>query len=316
MPEARLRLAGRALGRGAVAPRVLAAADPPALVAAVPPVRADRAVETQAAGAIPGAEVREAGTLAAGTPGVVTPVDRAAVKETVDLDLDGGHAAGRMRILIAEDDPILGGQVRRALAMEGHAVDLAVDGVDAAHMGAHEPYDLVILDLGLPALDGLSILRQWRSEGHEMPVLILTARDGWTAKVDGLDAGADDYITKPFHMPELSARVRALLRRRTGKSPALFEFDDLVIDLATMRCLKDGMTVDLTAQEAAVLSYLLHNMGRMVTRTELSDHIYSYDGDRDSNTIAVFVARLRKKLGHDLIRTLRGRGYVIDKPGT
>ncbi len=242
-------------------------------------------------------------------------MDRAAAKETVDLDPDGRHVAGPMRILIAEDDPVLGGQVRRALAMEGHAVDLAADGVDAAHMGAHEPYDLVILDLGLPALDGLSILRQWRSEGREMPVLILTARDGWTAKVDGLDAGADDYITKPFHMPELSARVRALLRRRTGKAPAVFEFDGVAIDLATMRCLRDGMTVDLTAQEAAVLSYLMHNMGRMVTRTELSDHIYSYDGDRDSNTIAVFVARLRKKLGHDLIRTLRGRGYVIDKPG-
>ena len=206
--------------------------------------------------------------------------------------------------------------MRRALAMEGHAVDLSADGVDVAHMGAHEPYDLVILDLGLPALDGLSILRQWRAEGRDMPVLILTARDGWTAKVDGLDAGADDYITKPFHMPELSARVRALLRRRAGKSPSLFESEDVVIDIATMRCLRDGMTVDLTAQEAAVLSYLMHNMGRMVTRTELSEHIYSYDGDRDSNTIAVFVARLRKKLGHDLIRTLRGRGYLIEKPET
>ncbi len=220
-----------------------------------------------------------------------------------------------MRILIAEDDPVLGEQVQRALAAQGHAVDLARDGLDAAHLGVHEPYDLAILDLGLPALDGLSVLRQWRADGRDMPVLILTARDGWTAKVDGLDAGADDYITKPFHMPELSARVRALLRRAVGKPPGLVTFGEVVIDPATMRCLKNGISVDLTAQEAAVLSYLLHNLGRMVTRTELSDHIYPYDGDRDSNTIAVFVARLRKKLGHDLIRTFRGRGYVIDAPG-
>jgi two-component system OmpR family response regulator len=219
-----------------------------------------------------------------------------------------------MRILIAEDDEVLGQQVRRALAADGHAVDLAKNGLDAAHLGAHEPYDLAILDLGLPVLDGLSILRRWREERRDMPVLILTARDGWTAKVDGLDAGADDYMTKPFHMPELSARVRALLRRRSQSGPTLFRHGDVTVDPATMRCLRDGMTVDLTAQEAAVLSYLLHNLGRMVSRTELSDHIYDYDGDRDSNTIAVFVARLRKKLGHDLIQTTRGRGYMIDVP--
>ena len=219
-----------------------------------------------------------------------------------------------MRILIAEDDAVLGQQVRRALAAEGHAVDLATDGQDAAHLGAHEPYDLAILDLGLPVLDGLSVLRRWREERRDMAVLILTARDGWTAKVDGLDAGADDYMTKPFHMPELAARVRALLRRRSQAGPALFRHGNVTVDPATMRCLRDGMTVDLTAQEAAVLSYLLHNLGRMVSRTELSDHIYDYDGDRDSNTIAVFVARLRKKLGHDLIHTSRGRGYMIDVP--
>lgn len=219
-----------------------------------------------------------------------------------------------MRILIAEDDEALGQQVRRALAADGHAVDLATNGLDAAHLGAHEPYDLAILDLGLPALDGLTVLRRWREERQDMPVLVLTARDGWTAKVDGLDAGADDYMTKPFHMPELSARVRALLRRRSQAGPALFRHGDVTVDTATMRCLRGGMTVDLTAQETAVLSYLLHNLGRMVSRTELSDHIYDYDGDRDSNTIAVFVTRLRKKLGHDLIHTSRGRGYMIDVP--
>lgn len=219
-----------------------------------------------------------------------------------------------MRILIAEDDEVLGQQVRRALAADGHAVDVATNGLDAAHLGAHEPYDLAILDLGLPVLDGLSVLRRWREERRDMAVLILTARDGWTAKVDGLDAGADDYMTKPFQMPELSARVRALLRRRSQTGPALFRNGDVTVDPATMRCLRGGMTVDLTAQEAAVLSYLLHNLGRMVSRSELSDHIYDYDGDRDSNTIAVFVARLRKKLGHDLIHTTRGRGYMIDVP--
>jgi two-component system OmpR family response regulator len=233
---------------------------------------------------------------------------------TVDRALRNGLGRRTMRILIAEDDVVLGQQVRRALTADGHAVDVTTDGVDAAHLGATEPYDLAILDLGLPALDGLSVLRSWRAVRPDLAVLILTARDGWTAKVDGLDAGADDYMTKPFHMPELSARVRALMRRRAAAVTAQFRQGDVTIDLGTMRCVKAGMTVDLTAQEAAVLSYLLHNLGRMVSRSELSDHIYSYDGDRDSNTIAVFVARLRRKLGHDLIRSMRGRGYMIDQP--
>jgi len=221
-----------------------------------------------------------------------------------------------MRILIAEDDEVLGQQVRRALAAEGHAVDLATDGQDAAHLGAHEPYDLAILDLGRRQCGRRERGRREREFRKRRPQRRwrLTARDGWTVKVDGLDAGADDYITKPFHMPELAARVRALLRRRSQAGPALFRHGNVTVDPATMRCLRDGMTVDLTAQETAVLSYLLHNLGRMVSRTELSDHIYDYDGDRDSNTIAVFVARLRKKLGHDLIHTSRGRGYMIDVP--
>ena len=171
---------------------------------------------------------------------------------------------------------------------------------------------MVILDIGLPERDGISVLRDWRKQGIDTPVLILTARDGWSERVDGLDAGADDYMTKPFHMSELAARVRAILRRQSGLMNSIFEKDDVVFDKRSGRVTIAGIPVELTAQEAAVLSYLVHNSGRMVSRTELSEHIYEYDGDRDSNTIAVFVTRLRKKLGADLITTVRGRGYMID----
>ncbi len=217
-----------------------------------------------------------------------------------------------MRILIAEDDVVLSGQIKRALALDGHVVDVAHEGVDAAHLGATEPYDIVVLDIGLPAKDGITILKEWRSGGVKTPVLILTARDGWTERVDGLDAGADDYMSKPFHMPELSARIRALLRRRADMTNPIFSKGPVEFDTRNQRVMVDGFPVDLTAQEAAVLAYLVHNAGRMVMRTELSEHIYEYDGERDSNTIAVFVTRLRKKLGADFIQTVRGRGYMID----
>lgn len=216
-----------------------------------------------------------------------------------------------MRILLAEDEIALCDQVKRALATDGHAVDLAHDGIEAAHLGATEPYDLVILDIGLPGRDGISVLKQWRQSGVDTPVLILTARDGWSEKVDGLDAGADDYMTKPFHMAELAARVRVLYRRKTGRTNPVFKRGDVTIDLRTGRTVRAGMIVELTQQEIAVLSYLVHHAGRMISRTELSEHIYEYDGDRDSNTIAVFVARLRKKLGADFIETTRGRGYMV-----
>jgi two-component system OmpR family response regulator len=217
-----------------------------------------------------------------------------------------------MRLLLAEDDPALADQIRHSLAQEGRAVDLVMDGEEAAFMGATEPYDLIVLDIGLPKRDGISVLREWRNQGISTPVLILTARDGWSARVDGLDAGADDYITKPFHMAELLARVRALLRRRMGQQMPLFQVGGLSFDIRMGRAMANGVPIDLTAQETAVLTYLVHNAGRLVSRTELSEHIYSYDGDRDSNTIAVFIARLRKKLGVDVIRTIRGRGYMID----
>jgi two-component system, OmpR family, response regulator len=217
-----------------------------------------------------------------------------------------------MRILIAEDEALLCGQIKKALALEGHAVDTAGDGEEAAHLGATEPYDVVILDIGLPTKDGITILKEWRRAGVETPVLILTARDGWSERVNGLDAGADDYMSKPFHMPELSARLRALLRRRSGMSNPVFSRGPLEFDTRTQRVVVSGFPVELTAQECAVLTYLIHNVGRMVSRTELSEHIYEYDGERDSNTIAVFVTRLRKKLGADIITTVRGRGYMID----
>ena len=216
-----------------------------------------------------------------------------------------------MRILVAEDDVTLGQQIKSALSEEGRAVDVAADGEEALFLGATEPYDLVVLDIGLPERDGISVLKEWRKKNVATPVLILTARDGWSERVDGLDAGADDYMTKPFHMPELSARIRAMLRRQTGNVNPVFQRGPIVFDSRTNKVLNNGMPVSLTAQELAVLSYMFHNAGRMISRTELSEHIYEYDGDRDSNTIAVFVNRLRKKLGKDLITSARGQGYQL-----
>ncbi|MES2334106.1 MAG: response regulator transcription factor [Pseudomonadota bacterium] len=217
-----------------------------------------------------------------------------------------------MRILLAEDEVVLCDQIKKVLMAEGRIVDVVRDGQEACFLGATESYDMIILDLGLPVRDGISVLREWRSTGVATPVLILTARDGWSDRVDGLDAGADDYLTKPFHLPELAARVRAALRRSSGRSNPLFQHGDVVFDTRHGRATLDGVPVDLTSQEVAVLSYLIHNTGRLISRTELSEHIYAYDGDRDSNTIAVFINRLRKKLGPDLIQTVRGRGYMID----
>ncbi|MDE3079098.1 MAG: response regulator transcription factor [Paracoccaceae bacterium] len=218
-----------------------------------------------------------------------------------------------MRILIGEDEEALCTQMRTALETEGHAVDVTHRGEETLFMGQSEPYDLVILDLGLPEIDGLTILKRWRRDGVDVPVLIVTARSGWSERIDGLDAGADDYVTKPFHMPELLARVRALLRRRFGQTTPVFERGGLRYEVRSGLATRDGLAVDLTQLESAVMTYLVMNMGRFVSRSEISDHIYAYDGDRDSNTIAVFINRLRAKLGSDLIRTVRGRGYMIEK---
>ena len=216
-----------------------------------------------------------------------------------------------MRILLAEDEPVLANQIKDTLKSEGLTVDIASDGAEAQYLGETEPYDLIILDIGMPIRDGLTVLKNLRSGGNDTSILMLTARNDWTDRVDGLDAGADDYVTKPFHMAELSARVRAMIRRKAGKSNPVFAKDDVSFDSRTNQVMVKGVPASLTSQEIAVLSYLFHNAGRLVSRTELSEHIYQYDGDRDSNTIAVFVNRLRNKLGNDLIETVRGRGYVI-----
>jgi len=219
-----------------------------------------------------------------------------------------------MRLLVVEDDPELARQLSEGLGDAGYVVDLARDGEEGHFLGDTEPYDAVILDLGLPKLDGLSVLERWRQDGRNMPVLVLTARDRWRDKVAGIDAGADDYVAKPFHMEEVLARVRALLRRASGHASNTLVCGPLEIDTRAARVTVDGTTVSLTAQEYRLLAYLMHHQGRIVSRTELTEHLYDQNFDRDSNTIEVFVGRLRKKLKVDLIETARGLGYRLSAP--
>jgi len=216
-----------------------------------------------------------------------------------------------MRILVVEDDQDLNRQIKAALAHAGYAVDCALDGEEGHFLGDTESYDAAILDLGLPTLDGLSVLERWRREGRNMPVLILTARDRWSDKVAGMDAGADDYVAKPFHMEELLARVRALLRRQAGFASSEIECGPLRLDTRTARVTCDGAPVKLTSLEFRLLSYLMHHRGRVVPRMELVEHLYEQDFDRDSNTIEVFIGRLRKKIPGHLIETVRGLGYRL-----
>jgi two-component system OmpR family response regulator len=220
-----------------------------------------------------------------------------------------------MRILVVEDDPDLQGQLVRALGDAGYVADAAGDGEDALFMGETEPYDAVVLDLGLPSLDGVTVLERWRAAGKIMPVLILTARDRWREKVAGFDAGADDYLTKPFHTEELLARLRALMRRAAGHATAELEFGPLAVDTRAARVTVNGEAVKLTSHEYRLLAYLMHHSGKVVSRTELVEHMYDQDFDRDSNTIEVFVGRLRKKLGINVIQTVRGLGYKLALPG-
>ena len=219
-----------------------------------------------------------------------------------------------MRILLVEDDPDLSRQLKLVLGDAGYAVDHAPDGEEAQFLGETEPYDAVILDLGLPKIDGLTVLRAWRRADMAVPVLILTARDAWNEKVQGIDAGADDYLAKPFSMEELLARVRALIRRAKGHATAEIACGGVVLDTRTGRVTVDGEPVELTAFEHRVLSYLMHRKGQVVSRTELIEHVYAQNFDRDSNTIEVFVGRLRRKLGTDVIKTVRGLGYRADEP--
>lgn len=219
-----------------------------------------------------------------------------------------------LRLLVVEDDRDLNRQLVAAFEQAGYAVDRAFDGEDGQFLGETEPYDAVVLDMGLPKKDGLRVLEAWRKSGKTMPVLILTARDRWSDKVEGFDAGADDYVTKPFHLEEVLARLRALLRRAVGHATSEFSCGPVILDARAGRVLVDGNPVKLTSHEYRLLAYLMHHMGRVVSRTELVEHLYDQDFDRDSNTIEVFVGRLRKKLGIDIIETVRGLGYVISTP--
>lgn len=219
-----------------------------------------------------------------------------------------------MRILVVEDEPTLRSQLTQMLGAQGYTVDAADNGVDALHAGLNEPYDLMVLDLGLPQLDGISVLQRLREAGKNLPVLVLTARDNWQDKVAGIDAGADDYVGKPFHSEELLARVRALIRRSAGLSSSVLHCGELSLDTRSGKVTESEMPVSLTSHEYKVLSYLMHHLGEVVSRQDLTEHIYAQDFDRDSNTIDVFVGRLRKKFSRPYIQTVRGLGYRLTAP--
>ena len=219
-----------------------------------------------------------------------------------------------MRVLLVEDDPTLNRQLDMALQAAGYAVDVSTNGRDAWALGEAEDFDAVVLDLGLPQMDGLTVLKRWRAAGRGMPVLILTARDHWHEKVAGIDAGADDYLTKPFHTEELLARLRGLIRRASGHASPVLVCGPVELDTRSGRVTLDGQHLPLTSHEFKVLAYLMHHAGAVVSRTELTEHIYAQDFERDSNTIEVFVGRLRKKLPPDLIETVRGLGYRLTPP--
>lgn len=216
-----------------------------------------------------------------------------------------------MRVLVVEDDQGLAADVARALRAEFFAVDVANNGEDGAHLGATEPYDVAVLDLGLPKVDGLTVLQGWRSVGNTLPVLVLTARDGWSEKVAGFKAGADDYLIKPFRVQELVMRLRALVRRSTGHGSTRISCGALVFDAQLGHFELDGLPLRLTAFEWRVLSALILRKDIVVERRELIERVYEYDADVDSNSLEVIVGRLRRKLGANMIQTVRGRGYCL-----
>ena len=219
-----------------------------------------------------------------------------------------------MRALVVEDEATLAAQVAAALRDAGFAVDTAGDGDSAAFMGGTEPYDVVVLDIGLPGRDGVSVLEEWRAEGIATPVLILTARDAWGEKVRGFRAGADDYVTKPFRMEEVVLRVQGLVRRAAGHSSPRLRCGALELDTQLGVFTLEGAALKLTAFEARILSYLIHHAGRIVGRIELSDHIYDSARDPDFNSMEVVIGRLRRKIGRDRIETVRGEGYRLVDP--
>ncbi|MGB7431465.1 MAG: response regulator transcription factor [Ahrensia sp.] len=219
-----------------------------------------------------------------------------------------------MRILVVEDDVDLNRQLRQSLIDAGYVVDTAFDGEEGHHLGDTEPYDCIVLDIGLPQMDGISVLQRWREDKVVTPVIILTARDRWSDKVSGIDAGADDYVTKPFHTEEVLARVRALIRRAAGHASSDITIGPLVLDTKGSKASVAGVTIKLTSHEYRLLAYMAHHKGKVLSRTELTEHLYDQDFDKDSNTIEVFVGRLRRKIGSDMIETVRGLGYRLNEP--
>lgn len=219
-----------------------------------------------------------------------------------------------MRVLVVEDEPALAFRLQQVLDAAGFAVDVAYDGEDGWHLGDTEPYDAIVLDLGLPKIDGVTVLQRWREAGRTMPVLILTARSRWSEKMAGFNAGADDYMTKPFEMEEVVYRLRALIRRASGHSQPELVCGPVRLDSNSGRVTVDGVPVQLTAQEFRILSYLIHHPGRIVSRTELMEHVYDRLFDSDSNSLEVLLGRVRKKVGAGLIQTVRGQGYMLTKP--
>jgi two-component system, OmpR family, response regulator len=215
---------------------------------------------------------------------------------------------------VVEDERPLSQQLTAALGDAGYAVDVALDGARADFLAQTERYDAVVLDLGLPKVDGLSVLRRWREAGLAFPVVVLTARGSWHEKVQGIDSGADDYLSKPFRMEELLARLRALIRRASGQVTPELRCGAVALDARLARVTLAGVPVKLTSHEFRVLSYLMHHRGRVVSQSELTEHIYAQSFDRDSNTVEVFIARLRRKLGSSFIETVRGLGYRIEAP--
>jgi two-component system OmpR family response regulator len=212
-------------------------------------------------------------------------------------------------VLVVEDESQLAEQLKAALSGAGYAVDRAADGARADYLAQTEQYDAVVLDLGVPKIDGLTLLRRWREHGLAFPVIVLTARGSWHEKVQGIDSGADDYVSKPFRMEELLARLRGLIRRASGQVTPEIRCGKVALDARLARVTVDGTPIKLTSHEFRVLSYLMHHRGRVVSQSELTEHIYAQDFDRDSNTVEVFVARLRRKLGATVIETVRGLGY-------
>jgi DNA-binding response OmpR family regulator len=216
-----------------------------------------------------------------------------------------------MRVLLAEDDSRIAASLADALDKAGFAVETAADGEDAWFRGDTEEFDIVVLDLGLPKLDGLTALKRWRKSGRSLPVLILTARGNWDERVDGIEAGADDYVVKPFRVEEVVARIRAILRRSAGRASPRIDVGPLSLDTRTMTVTRDGAQVHLTPLEYRLLQYLMHHSGQVVSQLQITEHLYAQDFDRESNSVEVLVGRLRKKLGDNVIRTRRGFGYYV-----